>query len=141
MKKIEDEKKEALMVQWLKAVQGYLCALLEAWELSSYYGYWIGGEIGSLYDYGGSFTITMDNIIYCVEHDVTHDQYMEWQEYCCDAAEFNFTTPNLRSWMAGCPRTPEATFENLRALKAELNNAIDEENERVKNEGAAIHNS
>lgn len=134
MKKIEDEKKEALMVQWLKAVQGYLCALLDAWELDSYYGYWIGGEIGSIYDHGGSFTITMDDIVYCVEHDVTHEQYMEWQEYCCNAAEFNFTMPNLRSWMAGCPRTSEATFIKLRALKAELNNAIDEEKERVEKE-------
>jgi hypothetical protein len=80
------------------------------------------------------FTINMDDIIYCVEHDVTKEEYIEWQEYICDAAEFGFDTPNLKSWMMGCPRTPEATFKRLRKLKADLNNAINEEQERVKND-------
>lgn len=135
MKKTKDAVKRNLREQWLKAVQGYLCELLNMWELDSYYGYWIGDEPGGMYDYGdGTFTIGMDDIIYCVEHDVTKEEYMEWQEYCCDAAEFGFDTPNLKSWMMGCPRTPEATFKRLRKLKADLNNAINEEQERVKND-------
>ena len=103
------------------------------WELDGHYGYWIGNEDGTLYDYGdGMFTINMDNIIYCVEHDVTELQYQEWQDYICDAAEFGFVTPNLRSWMNGCPRTPQETFEKLRKLKADLNNAVEEEKKRME---------
>jgi predicted Fe-S protein YdhL (DUF1289 family) len=80
------------------------------------------------------FTIGIDDMIYCVDCDVTREEYMEWQEYCCDAAEFSFETPNLRSWLQGCPRTPSETFERLHKLKADLNNAINEEQERVKND-------
>ena len=135
MKKIKDPVKKKLQDQWANAANGYVLALLNIWELDAYYGYWIGEEIGGVYDYGGGmFTIGMNDIIYCVEHDIGREQYIEWQEYCCDASEFDFDTPNLKSWMMGCPRTDEATFKHLRELKAHLNNAIREEKERVKNE-------
>ena len=131
MKKTKDAVKRQLKEQWEQACNGYLVELLRMWELDAYYGYWIGEEIGGVYDYGGGmFTIGMDDIIYCVEHDVTEKQYMEWQEYLCDAAEFGFDKPNLKSWMMGCPRTSPEVFEKLRKMKAELNEAIKAEKEK-----------
>ena len=131
MSKTKDSTKAMLREQWEKACNGYLVELLRMWELDAYYGYWIGEEIGGVYDYGGGmFTIGMNDIIYCVEHDIGREQYIEWQEYCCDAAEFGFDTPNLKSWMMGCPRTPPEVFEKLRKMKAELNEAIKAEKEK-----------
>ena len=130
MSKTKDSTKAMLREQWEKACNGYLVELLRMWELDAYYGYWIGEEIGGVYDYGGSFTIGMDDIIYCVEHDIGREQYIEWQEYCCDAAEFGFDTPNLKSWMMGCPRTTPEVFEKLRKMKTELNEAIKAEKEK-----------
>ena len=131
MSKTKDSTKAMLREQWEKACNGYLVELLRMWELDAYYGYWIGEEIGCVYDYGdGTFTIGMDDIIYCVEHDIGREQYIEWQEYCCDASEFGFDTPNLKSWMMGCPRTPPEVFEKLRKMKAELNEAIKAEKEK-----------
>lgn len=132
MKKTKDAMKAKLKEQWEQACNGYLCELISMWELDAHYGYWIGEEVGGVYDYGGMFTINMDDIIYCVEHDVTALQYQEWQDYICDAAEFGFDTPNLRSFVRGCPRTPQETFEKLRKLKADLNNAVEEEKKRMK---------
>lgn len=132
MKKTKDAIKAKLKEQFEQACNGYLCELISMWELNAYYGYWIGEEVGGVYDYGGMFTINMEDIIYCVEHDVTALQYQEWQDYICDAAEFGFVTPNLRSWMNGCPRTSAETFEKLRKLKADLNNAVEEEKKRMK---------
>ena len=131
MSKTKDSTKAMLREQWEKACNGYLVELLRMWELDAYYGYWIGEEIGGVYDYGGGmFTIGMNDIIYCVEHDIGREQYMEWQEYCCDAAEFGFDMPNLKSWMMGCPRTSPEVFEKLRKMKAELNEAIKAEKEK-----------
>ena len=131
MKKAKDAIKRQLKEQWQQACNGYLCELLRMWELDGHYGYWIAEEIGGVYDYGGGmFTIGMDDIIYCVEHDIGREQYIEWQEYCCDAAEFGFDTPNLKSWMMGCPRTPPEVFNKLRKMKAELNEAIKAEKEK-----------
>ena len=107
MKKTKDAVKRQLKEQWEQACNGFLVELLRMWELDAHYGYWIGEETGGVYDYGdGMFTINMDDIIYCVLADVTREQYIEWQEYICDASEFGFDTPNLRSFVRGCPRTP-----------------------------------
>ena len=131
MKKTKDAVNRKLKEQCEKACNGYLVELLRMWELDAYYGYWIGEEIGGVYDYGdGMFTIGMNDIIYCVEHDIGREQYIEWQEYICDAAEFGFDTPNLKSWMMGCPRTQPEVFEKLRKMKAELNEAIKAEKEK-----------
>lgn len=133
MEKTKSAVKRQLKEDWQKACNGYLVELLRMWELDAHYGYWIGDETGSVYDYAdGSFDICMDDIIYCVEHDVTRDQYDEWQDYIIDASEFGFDTPNLRSWMHGCPRTPRETFDKLKRLKADLNAAIDEEKKNQK---------
>ena len=130
MKKTKDAMKRQLKEQFEQACNGYLCELISMWELNAYYGYWIGEEVGGVYDYGGMFTINMDDIIYCVEHDVTALQYQEWQDYICDAAEFGFDTPNLRSWIRGCPRTSKETFDTLRKLKQDLQDAVEEEKRR-----------
>ena len=135
MKKAKDAVKRQLKEQWGKACEGYLCELLRMWELDAHYGYWISDEVGGVYDYGdGMFTIGIDDMIYCVDCDVTREQYVEWQEYICDAAEFGFATPNLRSFVRGCPRTSAETFKHLREIKAMLNDYVQEEKERVKND-------
>ena len=124
-----------LREQWEKACNGYLVELLRMWGMDAHYGFWIGDEVGGMYDYAeGVMTVSMDDIIYCVEHDVESKEYMAWQEYICDASEFGFDTPNLKSWMMGCPRTKPEVFERLRGLKAELQKAVEEERERIKNE-------
>ena len=134
MDKTKDSIKALLRQDYEKAVNSYLNELLRMWELDAHYGYWIGDETGGVYDYGdGMFTINMDDIIYCVLADVTREQYQEWQEYICDAAEFGFDTPNLRSFVRGCPRTSAETFKHLREIKAMLNDAVQEEKERMKN--------
>ena len=131
MEKTKNSVKRMLKEQWEKACNGYLVELLRMWKLDDYYGYWIGEEIGGVYDYGGGmFTIGMNDIIYCVEHDIGREQYIEWQDYLCDAAEFGFDKPNLKSWMMGCPRTQPEVFEKLRKMKAELNEAIKAEKEK-----------
>lgn len=124
--------KEKLKKQYEAACQAYLAELLKMWELDSYYGYWIGDEVGGVYDYDGGFSINMEDIIYCVENDVTEQQYYEWQEYIVDASEFGFDIPNLKSWMHGCPRVSQETFDKLRTMKQELNKEIEETKKRYK---------
>ena len=125
MEKIEDNINAKLKEQWAQVCNGYLAELLRLWELDAYYGYWVGDEVGGIYDYAdGTIDINMHDIIYCVEHDVTRKQYDEWSAYISAAAEFGFATPNLQSWMRGCPRTPQEVFNNLYRMKQELNEAI-----------------
>lgn len=133
MEKTKQAVKRHLKEQWEKACNAYLCELLRMWELDGHKAYWVCNEVGDVLDYGsGLFTIGMEDIIYCVQSDVTREQYMEWQEYICDASEFGFDTPSLKSWMNGCPRATNEAFEKLRKMKANLAEAIEEEKKNRK---------
>ena len=132
MEKTKDSIKKMLREQYYKACNGYLCELLRMWELDAHYGYWDSDEPGTIYHYGETHDLSMDDIIYIVENDIEENEVLAWADYTLDAYEFGFNTPNLRSWHMGCPRTPQAVFDKLRGLKADLAAAIDDEKERLK---------
>lgn len=120
--------KELLKENYEKACNDYVAALLALWGLDGYYGFWIGEDVGGVYDYGdGIFTICMCDIIYCVENSVTEQEYEEMLEYYIKCSEYNLPTMNLNAWHKGAPRYD---FSKLDALKKDLNDAI--ENEKNK---------
>ena len=132
MEKTKEGTKKVLRCQFAVACNGYLNELLRMWELDAHYGYWNIDQPGTIYHYGDTHNLTMEEIIYIVENDIEEDEVLAWEDYLLDAYEFKFATPNLRAWHMGCPRTPPETFERLRALKADLNNAVEEEKQRMK---------
>ena len=132
MEKTKHAVKRQLKEQWEKACNGYLVELLRMWGLDMYYGYWNSDQPGTIYHYAETHNLTIEDIIYIVENDIEEDEVLAWEDYCLDAYEFKFTTPNLRSWHRGCPRTPQETFEHLRELKANLAQAVEEEKDRIK---------
>lgn len=113
-----------LKENYAKACEDYVRALLTLWDLDGYYGYWIGEDVGGVYDYGdGMFTIGMQDIVYCVENGVTEEEYEEMLEYCVKCQEYNLPTMNLNAWHKGAPRHD---FTKLDALKKDLDDAIEE---------------
>ena len=128
--------KQAILQQLKKdyeaACNGYLCELLRMWELDAHYGYWNSDQPGTIYHYGETHNLSMEDIIYIVENDIEEDEVLAWEDYCLEAYEFKFGTPNLRAWHMGRPRTPQETFDRLRQLKADLDNAVEEEKDRMK---------
>ena len=131
MEKTKSGIKKMLKEQYEKACNGYLCELLRMWELDAHYGYWNSDEPGTIYHYGETHNLLMEDIIYCVENDIEENEVLAWEDYCLEAHEFGFDIPNLRSWHRGCPRTSQATFDTLRALKNDLATAVEHEKERI----------
>lgn len=110
-----------------KACNGYLLALSNMWEWDcKSYGFWIGDEVGGIYAYGDTTFINMDDIIYCVENNVSKDTYDEWSEYCVWASHYELSHPNLKSWVMGCPRISETQRDKIDSARNELDRLIDE---------------
>lgn len=128
--------KQAILQQLKKdyeaACNGYLCELLRMWELDAHYGYWNSDEPGTIYHYGETHNLSMEDIIYIVEKGIEEDEVLEWEDYCLEAYEYKFTTPNLQAWHMGYPRTPPEVFENLRQMKADIDKAVADEKARMK---------
>lgn len=126
MNKTTDEVKRMLKEQWDKACYGYLVELARMWEWDSLdeYGYWIDG-VGSVFSYGDLYSIDMEDAIYCVEHDVTSEEYLEHTDYWLKCDEYNFNKLSLKAWHEGAPRIPQEVFDKLDALKKSLEDEID----------------
>ena len=132
MKKTNDSIKQMLKERYDKACNGYLCELLRMWELDAHYGYWNSDKPGTIYHYGDTHNLSMEDIIYIVENDIEEDEVLAWEDYTLDAYEFGFYTPNLQAWHMGCPRTSQEAFDKFRDLKDKLNDAVEAEKERIK---------
>lgn len=118
---------EKLRKDYERACLAYVDKLKDMWELDSNYIEWIRDEIGGVLDYGcGVFTANMDEIIYCVENNITMDDYIRWQEYCSDCIELGFDAINLHSWNKGCPRIPQETFDKIRQMRKDIDDIINQ---------------
>lgn len=132
MEKTKDIFKQFLKEQYEEGCNGYLVELLSMWGLDAHYGYWNSDKPGTIYHYGDTHNLSMEDIIYIVENDIEEDEVLEWEDYCLDAYEFKLGAPNLRSWHMGCPRTSKKTIEKFRKMKQELFDAVEAEKRRGK---------
>ena len=131
-KKTTDAVKRHLKEQYDQACNAYLCELLNRWELDAHYGYWNSDRPGTIYHYGETHNLSMEDIQYIVDNDIDEDEVLQWEDYLLDAAEFGFHLPNIDAWHHGCPRTPQSTFDRLRAIKQSLADAIEQEKKKEK---------
>ena len=116
-----------------KAVDAYVDALLYMWSdydnddpsFTPIYGYWVGDDKSGVYCYGDDTFINLSDIILCVEKEVSYNDYMEWVDYCTQARGFGFDEPNLRSWLNGCPRVPQESFDKLHNMRENLESLVE----------------
>ena len=132
MNKIKETVKRELKKAYEKVCNNYRDELLRMWELDAHYGYWNSDEPGTIYHYGEVHNLTMEEIIFIVDNNIEESEVMAWEDYMLDALEFGFDVPNLMAWHRGCPRIPNATFDRLRQMRADLEKFVDDEKERLK---------
>lgn len=123
--------KKELRRKYNDACNDYLSALLEKWELTGYH-YWIADEIGGLCSLPDDNVISMQDIIYCIENDISYNEFIKWLDYNVAAREFNFNYINLKSWHKGCPRVSEEVLDRLRRMKSNLTEECRRVNEQLK---------
>lgn len=124
--KINEALKRNLKENYEKACNGYLVALLNFWEWDCFYGFWVSDVVGGSFIYGDDVVLSMEEIIYCVENEITEHQYYKYHDYCLKCSEYNFSTPSIQAYFNGCPQIPQATFDKLDAMKSELNKCVED---------------
>lgn len=109
-----------------KAVEEYLTAFLKQMEWDSYYGYWVADDVTGIYAYGDELFISLADIIYSVEHNVTKDELIELQEYNVWAESMGQSHINLDSWHKGYKGIPIGVRSKMDSIKKELDELIKE---------------
>lgn len=125
-KRITSAVKAKLRSEFERACNSYRHALERMWDLNPADGYWIGDEVGGVYDNGGFVTLGLLEMIYCIEHDITQEEYEEWSDYNIKAHEYNFSYIKLEAWHTGCPRVPQETFDRLREMKDGIDTLVED---------------
>lgn len=91
---------------------------------------WVGGLVGEI-TLCGDYYVAMPTIIADIDMDAPETEFYKWYDYNLEAREYGFVTPNFESWLRGCPRVNNETFEKLRGITQSLEDAIKEEKERL----------
>ena len=111
----------AMLENYNKACNAYLSAFCCLTELSN--DGWVGGEPGGI-SQAGDYFICMADLIVAVENKLSLDDFLEWYDYGCIIGT---GAPNLKSWVAGCPRKSgdelheiETTRKRIMELENEL---------------------
>jgi hypothetical protein len=123
---------EKLKLDYEKVASQYVKALENMWEISE--GYWVGNEVGGLYCFNDTGALNYGDLVFIVNNSVPFETYLEWEDYNTKANDFGFSYINLKSWIQGCPRVPEETFNRLYKMKQELMEEINNEKEKYNDQ-------
>ncbi len=77
----------------------YVSRLNEMWDFSC--GFWVSDERGGLYCFNDEYSITMEDLRFCVDNGVSYEEFVEWFEYECFIAEYGGNRINLMHWHMG----------------------------------------
>ena len=124
--------KETAREYFVKGCNEYLRLFCEKhdFDYEEAKGSWVGGSVGEI-TMCGDYYVAMPTIIADIEMDAPETEFYKWYDYNLEAREYGFVTPNFESWLRGCPRVNNETFEKLRGITQSLENAIKEEKERL----------
>lgn len=77
--------------------------------------YWVGDNIGDICSFGDYFFST-ETMKVALDNNISESELMDWYYYTIDSENYNLFTPNLQSWIKGCPRANKHQLEVLREL-------------------------
>ena len=87
---------------------------------------WVADDAGSVACVGDYFFSFCDVIKYCVDNSLTDfDDIIAWNDYCLSCESLGIPSPNYKSWHRGCPVIPTEKLDSLIAMKAELEEEVD----------------
>lgn len=124
-------KKEQLQKEYDRIITAYVNEFINLYDFEGVEDnyYWIADQIGGMIDIC-DYVIGFDDIKYCVDNEVSFEDFNEWYEYGLKISTFEHVPQlSLDAWCKGAPRlsTEQITDLNQRAnrieeLKHELEN-------------------
>jgi len=128
------EKKKQLRRDYETACNNYLYQLLSDWDYdcSMNIGWWVGDDVGGIYCLEDDIFININDIIYCVDNNVSRDDYTDYIGYIARCNNFGFETMNLNAFINGAPRISDESFERLEHIQLELEKSIEDLKKKIK---------
>lgn len=121
-------------MELIKNYEDAVSAIIEEFKkkqgIDSNEGYWIGNQIGEVYDFGDTMTFDFHDILTDIKSNAQKEEIFKWRNYTLRIWSINnmaggilLQEMNYRSWLKGCPRLTE---EELNAVENKWKNLVDE---------------
>lgn len=119
-----------LISNYENAVNAIIEEFKKKQELTSNDGYWIGNQIGEVYDFGDAYTFDFNDVLLDIKENADKGEIFKWRNYMLRIWQLNnmaggvlLNEINYRSWIKGCPRLTE---DELNAIETKWKNLINE---------------
>lgn len=119
-----------LISNYENAVNAIIEEFKKKQELTSNDGYWIGNQIGEVYDFGDAYTFDFNDVLLDIKENAVKGEIFKWRNYMLRIWQLNnmaggvlLNEINYRSWIKGCPRLTE---DELNTIETKWKNLINE---------------
>jgi hypothetical protein len=119
-----------LISNYENAVNAIIEEFKKKQELTSNDGYWIGNQIGEVYDFGDAYTFDFNDVLLDIKENAVKGEIFKWRNYMLRIWQLNnmaggvlLNEINYRSWIKGCPRL---TDDELNTIETKWKNLINE---------------
>lgn len=125
-----------LIKEYEKSVNAIIEEFKKKHEFNVADGYWIGDEVGGVYDFCDTLTFDFRDILLDIKENAPKEEIEKWQEYNLRIWSVNnmvggvfLKEINYRSWLKGCPRLSE---HELDVVEEKWRKLVDEVSELGK---------
>lgn len=119
-----------LISNYENAVNAIIEEFKKKQELTSNEGYWIGNQIGEVYDFGDAYTFDFNDVLLDIKENAVKGEIFKWRNYMLRIWQLNnmaggvlLNEINYRSWIKGYPRL---TDDELNTIETKWKNLINE---------------
>lgn len=128
--------KKQLRADYEKACNAYLKAFCEkhGYDYEDAARNWVGGDVGGITECA-DYIVRMDDIITDIDRDAPEDEFEKYYDYCMRVGSIacgKISTPNYRSWLAGCWRMDEERIAWMEELQRDIRKAERELEEQIR---------
>ena len=113
-----------LKIKYKKLCEEYLRLFCEKHEYQN--EGWVADEHGGTAMCSDLY-ISFETIKTDIDTNADEGEFIKYYDYTLEAAEFGLNVPNFKSWLKGCPRTSEESFQKMRELRKQLEDLIEKE--------------
>ena len=131
-KKTTPKRKEILRRRFDEAVNGYVAALCKLWDIEKQSTWFPADDTTGPVCLDTGEAVSLNDMIYVVENDITQKEYMEWADYCTECSSYGLDTVNLQSWHKCAPRIPQTALNKLNELRKRFEDAVEEACKDIK---------
>lgn len=114
------EKIKELVKRYEKACNDILRAFSETYDVYVDSEDWVAGQVGTTVCVNEEYYLNMEDLLLMLNNGVGFDEFLRWWDYSLECSMLELPSPNLRSWLKGCPTYTHEELDKIKEKQEEV---------------------